>query len=90
MLWVFTRDTLNLCNQWRLSIYHCCPSWVPTVGGNTCGCLPRMVMNPVIIDLDPKQLDRIRDRLHIEHNIARQTLQRHADFFDLITPTSSE
>ncbi|THD25360.1 Inositol-pentakisphosphate 2-kinase [Fasciola hepatica] len=67
-----------------------CPSWVPTVGGNTCGCLPRMVMNPVIIDLDPKQLDRIRDRLHIEHNIARQTLQRHADFFDLITPASSE
>ncbi|KAA0199665.1 Inositol-pentakisphosphate 2-kinase [Fasciolopsis buskii] len=61
-----------------------CPTWVPTIGGNICGCIPRMVINPLIIDLDPKQLDKIRNRLHTEHAIARQTLQRHTDFFKLL------
>ncbi|TGZ69334.1 hypothetical protein CRM22_003788 [Opisthorchis felineus] len=53
-----------------------CPDWVPTVG-NTCACVPRMIMNAVIIDLDPKPLKKIRGRLSVEESIVHQTLAQH-------------
>ncbi|KAA3676082.1 inositol-pentakisphosphate 2-kinase, partial [Paragonimus westermani] len=52
-----------------------CPSWIPTVGGGKCSCLPLMVMNPVIIDLDPKPLTSIHGRFAEEQSIAIQALE---------------
>ncbi|KAF8563931.1 hypothetical protein P879_03630 [Paragonimus westermani] len=52
-----------------------CPSWIPTVGGGKCSCLPLMVMNPVIIDLDPKPLTSIHGRFADEQSIAIQALE---------------
>ncbi|GAA37157.2 inositol-pentakisphosphate 2-kinase [Clonorchis sinensis] len=58
-----------------------CPDWVPTVG-NTCACVPRMIMNAVIIDLDPKPLKKIRGRLSVEESIVHQTLAQHPWLLD--------
>lgn len=63
-----------------------CPAHIPTVGGN-CRCLPRMVMTPVIVDLDPKPLEKFCGRFTVEKSIAEQALQRCPEFLDRLTRT---
>ncbi|CAL8087534.1 unnamed protein product [Calicophoron daubneyi] len=63
-----------------------CPDWACTIGG-TCDCLPRMIMNPVIIDLDPKSLENIRGRFRIEQSIAQNASAWRPDFLALLERT---
>ncbi|CAH8653961.1 unnamed protein product [Heterobilharzia americana] len=46
-----------------------CPSTFPVISGG-CSCVPKMLISCVIIDLDPKPLIKLSDRLAVETSVA--------------------
>ncbi|VDP70081.1 unnamed protein product [Schistosoma curassoni] len=62
----------------------CCPLPSSVISG-TCCCIPRMLISCAIIDLDPKPLDKLRDRLDLETAVAMEAINRQ---FKLLLPKS--
>uniref|UniRef100_A0A094ZZ39 Inositol-pentakisphosphate 2-kinase n=1 Tax=Schistosoma haematobium TaxID=6185 RepID=A0A094ZZ39_SCHHA len=60
-----------------------CPLPSSVISG-TC-CIPRMLISCAIIDLDPKPLDKLRDRLDLETAVAMEAINRQ---FKLLLPKS--
>lgn len=52
-----------------------CPSSVSQISDQH-SCLPSFIFDCVVIDLDPKPLDSIRDRQSVEASVTREALQR--------------
>ncbi|VDP67063.1 unnamed protein product [Schistosoma mattheei] len=61
-----------------------CPLPSSVISG-TCCCIPRMLISCAIIDLDPKPLDKLRDRLDLETAVAMEAINRQ---FKLLLPKS--
>lgn len=58
-----------------------CPDSIPQVGGQ-CACLPRMVFNCSIIDLDPKSIEGLSNRLEVESEIAQNAFRKYPLLID--------
>ncbi|VDD82654.1 unnamed protein product [Mesocestoides corti] len=50
-----------------------CPEGVLTVGGD-CPCVPKTILNISIVDLDPKQLSNLEERVESERRVVEQFL----------------
>ncbi|CAH8627868.1 unnamed protein product [Schistosoma intercalatum] len=61
-----------------------CPLPSSVISG-TCCCIPRMLISCAIIDLDPKPLDKLHDRLDLETAVAMEAINRQ---FKLLLPKS--
>ncbi|KAK4476000.1 hypothetical protein MN116_001234 [Schistosoma mekongi] len=61
-----------------------CPSSSPVISG-TCCCIPRMLISCAVIDLDPKPLDKLRDRLDLETAVTKEAINRQ---YKLLIPES--
>ncbi|CAH8584696.1 unnamed protein product [Schistosoma turkestanicum] len=61
-----------------------CPPSSPVISG-TCCCIPKMLISCAIIDLDPKPLEKLRDRLDLETAVTLEAINRQ---FNLLVPKS--